>query len=73
MNQTNLKEPDAVKFVGAHPENASPHHTDHEDDHDHEHALSWREINRVLFVAAAAGAIWFLGGACESLRQLPSA
>jgi P-type Cu+ transporter len=26
------------------------------------HALSWREINRVLFVAAAAGAIWFSAG-----------
>ena len=25
-------------------------------------AVTWREINRVLFVAAAAGAIWFLGG-----------
>jgi heavy metal translocating P-type ATPase len=36
---------------------------DHEGGHEHEHALNWREINRVLFVAAAAGAIWFLGGA----------
>lgn len=36
---------------------------DHEDARDQEHALSWREINRVLFVGAAAGAIWFLGGA----------
>jgi transcriptional regulator GlxA family with amidase domain len=26
------------------------------------HALSWREINRVFFVAAAAGAIWFSAG-----------
>jgi cation transport ATPase len=25
------------------------------------YALSWRDINGVLFVAAAAGAIWFLG------------
>src|SRR5690242_13282619 len=25
-------------------------------------ALGWREITRVLFVAAAAGAIWFLHG-----------
>jgi Cd2+/Zn2+-exporting ATPase/Cu+-exporting ATPase len=38
-------------------------HADHEGEHDHRHALSWREINRVLFVAAAAGAIWFLQGA----------
>ena len=35
----------------------------HEYNHEHEHALNWREINRVLFVAAAAAAIWFLGGA----------
>ena len=62
MNQTRLQEPEMVKSVGALPENASPNHTDHEDDHDHGHALNWREINRVLFVAAAAGAIWFLGG-----------
>jgi heavy metal translocating P-type ATPase len=38
-------------------------HDDHEGGHEHQHALNWREINRVLFVAAAAGAIWFLGGA----------
>ena len=35
----------------------------HEDGHEQEHTLNWREINRVLFVAAAAAAIWFLGGA----------
>jgi heavy metal translocating P-type ATPase len=28
---------------------------------EHEHPLDWREIGRVLFVAAAAGAAWFLG------------
>lgn len=33
-----------------------------DDDHEHEHALNWREMNRVLFVAAATAAIWFLGG-----------
>ena len=27
------------------------------------HALNWRDIIRVLFVAASAGVIWFLGGA----------
>ncbi len=32
------------------------------DEHGHGHIVSWREINRVLFVAAAAGAIWFLNG-----------
>jgi cation transport ATPase len=28
---------------------------------EHEHPLDWRELGRVLFVAAAAGAAWFLG------------
>jgi heavy metal translocating P-type ATPase len=28
--------------------------------HEHEDALNWREIARVLFVAATAGAVWFL-------------
>jgi hypothetical protein len=31
-------------------------------DPDHSHKLSWRDISRVVFVAAAAGAIWFLHG-----------
>jgi|HubBroStandDraft_6_1064221.scaffolds.fasta_scaffold07212_5 heavy metal translocating P-type ATPase len=60
MNQTNPKESHAVNVVQAHPENASAHGPQREDDQDHGHALAWREINRVLFVAAAAGAIWFL-------------
>ncbi len=34
----------------------------HENDHDHGRPVTWREINRILFVAAAAGAIWFLRG-----------
>jgi len=63
MNQTNLKESDLAKAVAARPDNTSPHHAELEDDHHHGHALSWREINRVLFVAAAAGAFWFLHGA----------
>jgi heavy metal translocating P-type ATPase len=62
MNQTNLKKPEAMKFVGAHLENTSPHEIGQEDDHDQGQALSWRDINRVLFVAAAAGAILFLRG-----------
>ena len=61
MNQTHLKQPE-LKLVGVPQKTASSNHTDHDDDHDHGHALSWRDINRVLFVATAAGAIWFLGG-----------
>jgi heavy metal translocating P-type ATPase len=58
MDQTQLKEAD-VKLAAAPQQSAAPSHTEHEDDH--EHALNWRDISRVLFVAAAAGSIWFLG------------
>ena len=39
---------------------------EHGDEHSHAGALNWREINRVLFVAAAAAAIWFAGGASNA-------
>jgi len=61
MNQTQLKEAEVAgnfKEMEALQSSDGP-----EDSHEHEHALNWREINRVLFVAAAAVAIWFLGGA----------
>ena len=63
MNETNLNQPQAVKIIGAHSEKAPGNHGHHEDDHGQGNAVSWREINRVLFVAAAAGAIWFIHGA----------
>src|SRR5579862_1170669 len=43
--------------------NVPPDRPDGEGDHDRGHAPNWPEINRVLFVAAAALAIWFLRGA----------
>ncbi len=61
MTATQLKQAEAVKNDDGTEELASSDHTGHEDGHEDEHALNWREINRVLFVAAAA--IWFLGGA----------
>jgi heavy metal translocating P-type ATPase len=63
MPQVNAKEMNAYKSPGLHGPNGSKAHAGTEDGHAHEHALNWREINRVLFVAAAAGAIWFLGSA----------
>jgi len=63
MTQVNAKEVNAYKSPGLHEPNVSTAHADTEDDHAHEHALNWREINRVLFVTAAAGGIWFLGSA----------
>jgi heavy metal translocating P-type ATPase len=41
--------------------NTGPHENSAPQETEHPHALNWREINRVIFVAAAAGAIWFLG------------
>ena len=61
MTQAELKQAEAVRNARRSRKTSSSDHADHEDGHEHEHALNWREINRVLFVAAAAGAIWFLG------------
>jgi len=63
MTQAELKQAEAVKIADDAEKLPSSGHADHEDGHEHEHPLNWREINRVLFVAAAAGAIWLLGGA----------
>ena len=62
MTQAKLKQAEAVKN-GDETEKLPPSDHDHHEDGHEEHALNWREISRVLFVAAAAAAIWFLGGA----------
>jgi heavy metal translocating P-type ATPase len=54
---------EAEKPLAVSNESPRPDPVAREDELEHAHALNWREINRVLFVAAAAGAIWFLGGA----------
>jgi heavy metal translocating P-type ATPase len=59
MNQSHVNEPDREKILGANGNKASSDDGGHEDEHGH--ALNWTEICRVLFVAAAAGAMWFLG------------
>jgi heavy metal translocating P-type ATPase len=63
MNQAQLKQREVAANVEPLRELESSNRSSPEDSHEHEHVLSWREINRVLFVAAAAAAIWFLGGA----------
>jgi heavy metal translocating P-type ATPase len=65
MTQAELKQAEAVRNGDEAEILPASGHPNHEDEHEHAHALNWREINRVLFVAAAAGAIWFLGGACN--------
>ena len=59
MSQSNVRELDSEKALGIRGNNVSSDHADHEGDHGH--ALNWRDINRVVFVAAAAGAMWFMG------------
>ena len=63
MSKAEAKQVEAHKLSGLQDGRIPTALADHENAHDHEYALSWREINRVLFVGAAAGAIWFLGGA----------
>ncbi|HUJ32945.1 MAG TPA: cation-translocating P-type ATPase [Candidatus Acidoferrum sp.] len=46
--------------AGRRKEAASSGHA--ESEHEHAQVLNWRELNRVFFVAAAAGALWFLRG-----------
>src|SRR6202049_4262675 len=62
MSNSNQEDSDSEKLLGMNGNNVPSDHADDVGDHDHGHALNWREINRVLFVAAAAVAIWFLRG-----------
>jgi heavy metal translocating P-type ATPase len=59
MNQSPVKEPDREKLLAVNGNKVSS--DDASNDDYHGHSLSWHDINRVLFVAAAAGAMWFLG------------
>jgi heavy metal translocating P-type ATPase len=63
MSISNHEDSDSEKLSGMNRNNVPPDRPDGEGDHDHGHALNWREINRVLFVAAAALTIWFLRSA----------
>lgn len=60
MSQPQLTQAETARHSDEHEDLAPVGDAGHEDDHGH--AVNWREINRVLFVAAAAAAIWFLGG-----------
>ena len=61
MNRTNVKEPQGLKCVESHQGSASITPLEHEDDHAHANPLAWQEMARVLFVASAAVAMWFVG------------
>jgi P-type Cu+ transporter len=63
MIQPTVKEPDSEKLLGRTVNNRPSEHGDHRDDdhRDHAYPLDWKEIARALFVAASAGAMWFVG------------
>jgi heavy metal translocating P-type ATPase len=61
MNRTNAKEPQGLKSVEPHQAYAPITPSEHEDNHEHAHPLAWQEIARVMFVASAAVAMWFVG------------
>jgi heavy metal translocating P-type ATPase len=65
MAQTRRARIEAVQPLPNASAHRPPDPVEQEDDgeSEHAHALNWLEIGRVIFVAAAAGAIWFLGGA----------
>jgi heavy metal translocating P-type ATPase len=63
MNNPNQEDSDSEKILGMNENNVPSDHADDEGNRDHGQTLNWREISRVLFVAVAAVAIWFLHGA----------
>jgi heavy metal translocating P-type ATPase len=63
MPQSKMQKYDEHSGHEAGLKNAEPDTHEDEDEHGHEDPLNWRELGRVGFVAAAAAAIWFLGGA----------
>jgi hypothetical protein len=56
MPEAEMKKAEAVRNADETEKLPSSDHDDHGGGHEHQHALNWREINRVLFVAAAAAA-----------------
>jgi hypothetical protein len=64
MAQAKMKQTDIPKHSQVIEEHPS---SGHEEDHDHGHALSWREINRVCSYITAIGVICtFVGGSLSS-------
>jgi len=60
MAQPKITEPQAGGALPV-PQEAIPEAspTEQSEEQEHEHALSWRDFNRVFFVAAAAAVMWF--------------
>jgi len=63
MKEAGISEAEAAKPLGAREAGAPMNHAETAEEHEHGHGLERGEIARVVFVAAAAATIWFLGGA----------
>jgi cation transport ATPase len=50
-----------VEEAAAHPATEGAASESAAEGAEHAHRLDWREISRIVFVAVAAGAAWFLG------------
>src|ERR1019366_9527858 len=61
MNETNANISEVEKTLPVNLSNLSSSQNKADHDHHPAHSLEWLEIVRVLFVAAAAGAVWFAG------------
>jgi heavy metal translocating P-type ATPase len=62
MNRAEAKEEQLLASGGGQSGHNLTADMAHGEPHEHEHALDWREIGCVLFVAAAAGGLWFVRG-----------
>ena len=60
MNQAKTTISEEEKLIHRNESHEPAKHSEPEGDHGH--TLSWRDINRVLFVAAAAVFLWFHRG-----------
>jgi heavy metal translocating P-type ATPase len=61
MSNSNQEKSDSEKPPAMIGNSVPSHHVDNEGDHGHRHALNRREVGRVVFVAAVAVPLWFLG------------
>ena len=61
MNNPNQEVTDSGKPLGNNGNNLVSNHAGDEGELDHGHTPNWLDVNRVLFVAAAASGLWFLG------------
>jgi heavy metal translocating P-type ATPase len=59
MNHAKARQEQALASQSGHHSSSD---ATHDEPHNHEYTLNWRDITRVLFVAAAAGAVWFQRG-----------